>query len=110
MNTKTRFVNLVAGIGCLLLGLVFSVRASDELAIRAGLAVTNNPELDSMVLLEFPFSVKRSQFQFFRPDSTDPMFYARVFAQVVLIDSRGLAIDSTNTYFLASGQDCSGSS
>lgn len=92
-------VHCLAAAAALILIVAQTGRAADELAIRAGLAITNNPSLDSLVLLEFPFSVKRSQFQFFRPDTSDPVYYARVFAQVVLIDSRGRPIDSTNTYF-----------
>jgi GWxTD domain-containing protein len=99
MKYQSNFIRVLTVAVAVVAAMAMAGQAADELAIRAGLAITNDPSLDSMVFLEFPFSVRRSQFQFFRPDSTDPSFYARVFAQVVLIDSRGLAIDSTNTYF-----------
>lgn len=73
--------------------------AGDGLAVYAGTVFSNNPAFDTLVLVEFPFSVNRNQFSFFVPDSTDDGLYARVFAQVDLFDSTGFAIDSVSTYF-----------
>lgn len=73
--------------------------AEDNLAVYAGVIVSANPDFDSLVMLDFPFSVNRSEFTFFRPDSSSGNLYARVFAQVDLLDKTGLAIDSVATYF-----------
>lgn len=71
----------------------------DELAVYCGVVAYNNPVFDSLVQLDFPFSVSRHQFSFFRPDSSDTSLYARIFAQIDLIDSTGIPIDSAATYF-----------
>ena len=70
-----------------------------SIAVYANVLVYNNPDLDSVALVEIPFTLNRSDFEFFRPDSTDPAFYARIFAQVVLLNASALPMDSTNTYF-----------
>lgn len=72
---------------------------TEELAVYAGAVVSANPEFDSVALVEFPFSVNRDEFSFFLPDSNDANYYARVFAQVDLLDLTGYAIDSVATYF-----------
>ena len=61
----------------------------------------NNPDYDSLVLVEFPFNIDRCELEFYQPDSTDPNFYARVYAQVTLFGNDGLPIDSAKTYFSA---------
>lgn len=75
---------------------------AEDIAIRAGLVITNNPAYDSLVRIEFPFTLNRQQFEFYRPDTADPTWYARIFAQAILIDARGLPFDSVSTYFSAS--------
>ncbi len=73
--------------------------AGEELAVYAGTVIDNNPDYDSLVMIEFPFSLNRDQFTFFVPDSTDGGLYARVFVQVDLFDAAGYAVDSVGTYF-----------
>ncbi len=70
-----------------------------ELAVYAGAVVSDNPVYDSVAIVEFPFSVNRDQFEFYRPDSTDSHLYSRIFAQVVLLDNNGYAVDSAQTIF-----------
>jgi len=70
-----------------------------ELAVYAGAVVSDNPVYDSVAIVEFPFSVNRDQFEFYRPDSTDSHLYSRIFAQVVLLDNDGYAVDSAQTIF-----------
>ncbi|UCD63288.1 MAG: GWxTD domain-containing protein [Candidatus Zixiibacteriota bacterium] len=70
-----------------------------ELAVYAGAVISNNPDFDSLVMVEFPFSLNRDEFTFFDRDSLDGGLYARVFAQVDLLDTAGFAIDSVRTYF-----------
>lgn len=72
---------------------------ASEISVQAGLIVCNNPAFDTLVMLEFPFTVNRNQFDSYRPDSTNPDWYSRIFAQVTLMDSRGMQVDSTSTYF-----------
>ncbi|MBD3333628.1 GWxTD domain-containing protein [candidate division GN15 bacterium] len=71
----------------------------DALGVYASGIVYNNPVYDSVAIVEFPFGVNRSQFEFFQPDSSDTAWYGRVFAQVDLYDPEGWVIDSANTYF-----------
>jgi len=84
-------VSLFAGAG--------AVAAGDNLAVYAGVILSANPDFDSTVLVDFPFSVNRSEFSFFEPESSPGSLYARVFAQVDLLDNTGYAIDSAATYF-----------
>ncbi|PWB72032.1 hypothetical protein C3F09_07205 [candidate division GN15 bacterium] len=58
-----------------------------------------SPEFGSAGLVEFPLMISRAQLRFFRPDTTDPNYYSRVFAQAVLYDTTGAAVDSNSTYF-----------
>jgi GWxTD domain-containing protein len=74
---------------------------SSDLTLYGGEIVFNNPAFDSLSLLEFPFTVNRDQFSFYRPDSTDTNYYARIFAQVNLLNTEGKVIDSAKTYFSA---------
>lgn len=77
-----------------------STKAKDEIAVYAGTVISNNPEYDSLVLLDFPFSLNRSDFEFFKDESFDDgKLYARIFAQVDLFDKNGLVADSVRTYF-----------
>ena len=72
----------------------------EPLAVYAGSIVYDNPAYDSVALVEFPFTVNRDEFQFYRPDSsTDDMLYARIFAQVDLFNTDGFPTDSARTLF-----------
>jgi GWxTD domain-containing protein len=73
--------------------------AEGRLAVYATSVCYNNPEYDSVAVLEFPFTVNRSGLDFFRPDSADPAYYGRIFAQVTLFDSTAMPVDSSTTYF-----------
>ncbi|MDX9857033.1 MAG: GWxTD domain-containing protein [candidate division Zixibacteria bacterium] len=99
MRSRYSTWNLIMALGVLYCGAVSSAAGRGELSIQAGLAVSNNPAFDTVALVEFPFTLNRSEFQFYRPDSTSPDWYARIFAQVNLINLDGFDIDSTNTYF-----------
>ena len=63
------------------------------------MVISNNPAFDSVALVEFPFSINRHEFSFFVPDSSDGGLFARVFAQVDIMNSAGYAVDSVATYF-----------
>lgn len=78
---------------------------SQSLAVRAGTVVFNRPEFDTLVLLEFPFALNRSEYTFFQPDSTLTAYAARIFAQVNIYDTLGGPVDSANTYFSTSVAD-----
>ena len=73
--------------------------STQRLNVYAGSDVFANPLYDTAVLVEFPFSLRRDEFTFFRSDSQDTFLYGRVFAQVDLIDTLGVTVDSANTYF-----------
>ncbi len=74
---------------------------ADDITVYAGAVTYPDPGFDSLVLVEFPFSLNRNDFEFFRPDNEDSSLYARIFAQVDLLDSYGMPIDSASTYFSA---------
>jgi GWxTD domain-containing protein len=84
----------------LLPGMTFGADESAErLNVYLGTSIFNNPVYDTVALVEFPFSLRRDEFTFFKPDSQDAFLYGRVFAQVSLIDTLGATVDSANTYF-----------
>ena len=86
-------------------GLSGTTVALTELAgIYGGVIQYNNPEYDSVAMLDFVYSLERRQFSFYRPDTSDSRFYARIFAQVDLIDSRGFVVDSSSTLYTAGAE------
>ncbi len=72
---------------------------SGDLTVYSGSVVYADPAYDSVALVEFPFALARDEFEFFRPTVDDTNLYARVFAQLDLINTEGIAIDSASTYF-----------
>ena len=70
-----------------------------ELTVHARAVVVPNPTYDTMALVQIPFMIYRHEFEFYRPDSTDPNWYTQVFAQATFMDSSGLPFDSAMTYF-----------
>ncbi len=75
-----------------------------NLTVYAGATFFDNPELDSVVLVEFPFTLNRHEFEFFR-DSVTGIYSARIFAQVTVYGVDGLPVDSATTYFAAAVAD-----
>lgn len=73
--------------------------APEPLTVYAGSIVFNNPAFDSVALVDFPFTVKRHELQFFKPDTTVEEVEGRVFAAVIVYGVDGLAVDSSDTYF-----------
>ena len=65
----------------------------------------DRPEFDSLVLVEFPFSVARQDFEFYQPDSTSGMLFTKVFAFLNVYDTEGMPFDSASTYFTAAVPD-----
>ena len=94
---------LVMGLAAVMVfGDFAGARASgDDLTVRGGAIFFNRPEFDSVVLVEFPFTLQRQEFEFFRPDSVGSGYFARIFAQINLYGADGLPVDSANTYFSA---------
>ena len=91
------FLFLAAAVLTLTAG---EVRAQSDLTVYAGKVFFNNPDLDSVVLVEFPFTLNRNEFEFYKPDSVETeKYYARIFAQLNLINTEGYAVDSAKTYF-----------
>lgn len=86
-------------IGSLFQGSLAQAQDRRTLSVYAGAVIYDDPSLDTLVLIEFPFILERSQFEFFRPDSTDSNWYGRVFAQVRLLNTDGKAFDSSQSYF-----------
>jgi len=80
-------------------GTAFAEDLTHALTVYGGFTVFNRPDSDSLVLVEFPFSLNRHEFEFYQPDSTSPARQARVFAQITLYGVDGLAVDSASTYF-----------
>ena len=71
----------------------------DRLTLYGGITTFANPADDSLVLVEFPFSLNRHELEFYQPLTDDSLFYARVFAQIDLFGTNGVVIDSASTYF-----------
>lgn len=99
LHFRTAVLSLLAVL--LVFGSVDAQSDDTKLTVYAGATFFNDPELDSVTLVEFPFTLNRSQFEFYRPDSLDSRYYARIFAQVTLFGVDGLPLDSANTYFSA---------
>ena|GEM_PF-445240 len=98
--SKMRYLSLIL---CAVLSIGIGAFAQSDyesrLTVYAGATIFPDPEYDSVSLVEFPFSLSRNQFEFFRPDGPDSSLYSRIFAQVVLINTFGERIDSVSTYF-----------
>jgi len=82
-------------------GTLSAQASNDRLTVYAGATFFNDPELDSVILIEFPFTLSRHEFEFFQPDSLDSRYFARIFAEVMLYGVDGLPVDSAKTYFSA---------
>ena len=72
---------------------------ANELTLQAGLVYYPDPQLDSVVLVEFPFTVNRDEFEFYQPDSLDSRLFAKIYAEIKLLNTSGIVIDSAKTYF-----------
>ena len=99
---RRALITLIA-VGTVVVAAYMPTAAATEgpLAVRGGVIFFNRPEFDSVVLVEFPFALNRSDYAFFRPDTTAGPYFARIFAQVNLYGVDGLPVDSANTYFSA---------
>lgn len=102
--------SLKSGTGAILFLLLIAIAAAgpvqaqtrgDSLTVRGGAIFFDRPEFDTVVLVEFPFTLSRNEFEFYRPDTTSGAYFARIFAQVTLFGADGLPLDSANTYFSA---------
>lgn len=82
-----------------------SIIKASEIAVYANATVYENPAFDTVALVEFPFSVNRDEFEFYKSDSTSDKLVARIFAQVDLYNAAGKAIDSNTVYFSVSVQN-----
>lgn len=71
---------------------------SGPLSVQAGITVFNDPSDGPGSFVEFPFSVKRYQFEFISIEGTS-QFKATIFAELVLSDTLGNRIDSSSTIF-----------
>lgn len=101
---KRLMVRKLSQIGLVFLLLIASVvYAQDDLdnslTVYSGAVVLADPQFDSVSLVEFPFSLNRDEFEFFRPEGEELHLYSRIFAQVDLYNTLGTAVDSISTYF-----------
>ena len=97
---QTRLI-LIQMILLMVAGPIFVQASDDAITVRGGAIFFNRPEFDSVVLVEFPFTLSRHEFEFYRPDTTVDSYFARIFAQITLYGVNGLPLDSANTYFSA---------
>jgi GWxTD domain-containing protein len=72
----------------------------NRLTVYGGVTVYPNPELDTVVLVEFPFSLKREELEFYRVEGGDGIMESRVLALVRVLGGLGTAVDSAYTYFV----------
>lgn len=94
-----KIIRLCAVISLLLITSSIYAQTDRDIAIYANATVYENPQYDSVAVIDFPFTLNRSDFKFYKPDSTATRYYARVFVQVDLYGINGTVVDSTNTYF-----------
>jgi len=80
-------------------GLYAQEESKNALTVYSGAVVFADPQFDSVSLVEFPFSLNRNEFEFFRPEGEEQKLYSRIFAQVDLFNTLGTVVDSTTTYF-----------
>ncbi len=78
---------------------VSNVAEGKELTVHARVVVVPNPSYDTIALVQFPFMIFRHEFEFYRPDSTDPNWYTSIYAQATIMDASGLPYDSAMTLF-----------
>ncbi len=87
----------------LLFFIATGINAQDDiknsLTVYSGAVVFADPQFDSVSLVEFPFSLNRNEFEFFHPEGEEQKLYSRIFAQVDLFNTLGIAVDSITTYF-----------
>ncbi|MEP0828502.1 MAG: GWxTD domain-containing protein [bacterium] len=76
-----------------------------RLSIQAGIYLFGSPETGPEIYIEFPFSAGRNQFTFLPYDSGSSDLRAAVFAEVVITDTLGTAVDSVSTYFYSRALD-----
>lgn len=96
----TRFLTAFTSIclACLSAG---AQTPEQPLAVVTDALCYSNPSFGGVSLLEFPLMINRSQLRFYRPDTTDPNYYGRIYAQVVVYGASGQPVDSNSTYFSA---------
>jgi len=72
--------------------------------IQAGINVFNDPRAGTASYVEFPFSLKRSQFEF-SPMDGESWLRGEISADLYLFDTLGNRIDSASTYFYTRAGD-----
>ncbi|MCP4705878.1 MAG: hypothetical protein GY865_14860, partial [candidate division Zixibacteria bacterium] len=80
-------------------GVSFSQKMhSGPLSIQAGITVFDDASDNQNSYVQFPYSVKRNQFQFISVPGTE-QFKATIYAEIVLSDTLGNHLDSASTYY-----------
>ncbi|MFH1687890.1 MAG: GWxTD domain-containing protein [bacterium] len=90
---------LLSLLGLVVLAWTSAAQRRESLTLYAGVTQYPNPEFDTVVMLDFPFSLNQSEFEFFKADSSSDVMEARAYVRVELIGSGGIAVDSSATYF-----------
>lgn len=86
--------------GCIFGGTAGYTQSLDStLTLYVGKSTYPNPDYDSVVLVEFPFSLNRHELRFQPLDSSDTRWYAFLVAQVNLFDTSGAPVDSNSILF-----------
>ncbi len=95
---------LLVGLGGLV-SLEAQTAQNGPLSIQAGIYLFGSPDTGPDIYVEFPFSASRNQFTFQPYDSASPDLRAALFAEVVMTDTLGFAVDSVSTYFYSKAID-----
>ncbi len=72
--------------------------SAEGLHVQGRVVYMNNPDLDSVCLVSFPFTVNRDDFEFL-PDTAGNGRYTRVFAELTVRDTSARIVKTLNTYF-----------
>ncbi|MBU0982711.1 MAG: GWxTD domain-containing protein [candidate division Zixibacteria bacterium] len=100
MRQKLLIVVLAAGLGIgLSTAATVEAQQNKGLTVHAGASFFNNPAFDSLVQVEFPFTLNRGEYEFYQPDSADSRLVSRIYARLDLFGVDGLLVDSASTYF-----------
>ncbi|HOP07019.1 MAG TPA: GWxTD domain-containing protein [candidate division Zixibacteria bacterium] len=94
-----RYIWLAVVIGVMTTMAVMAEDDPNKMTVYAGATAYPNPNLDSVVLVEFPFSIKRHELEFFHTEEDKDQLESRVLALVRIANPMGQAIDSAYTYF-----------
>ncbi len=96
---------IAASIFMVFISFMTAQESGSKISVQAGMTLFPNPEAGPDVLVEFPFSVNRTDFEFLPIDSQVPGVRAAIYAEIIVTDTLGSPVDSSSTYFYTMAAD-----